>query len=176
MSSNYNQNKKVSLSKFESMLKTNNVYFFDSTEFEGIIQYYLDVGRQSLAYKAIKLGLEQHPSSINLKLLNAELLIYEDKLDAADKILTELHAIEPNNEEIYVQKATIFSKSCEHQKAIDSLKIALVYTDDKADILAMIGTEYLYLDNFQNARENFAKCLEVDYEDYSSLYNVIYCS
>tara|TARA_B110000305_G_C19433999_1_gene637806 strand:- start:316 stop:1713 length:1398 start_codon:yes stop_codon:yes gene_type:complete len=175
MSSNYNQNKKVSLSKFESMLKTNNVYFFDSTEFEGIIQYYLDVGRQSLAYKAIKLGLEQHPSSINLKLLNAELLIYEDKLDAADKILTELHAIEPNNEEIYVQKATIFSKSCEHQKAIDSLKIALVYTDDKADILAMIGTEYLYLDNFQNARENFAKCLEVDYEDYSSLYNVIYC-
>lgn len=170
-----NQNNKLSLSKFESMLKTNNVYFFDSTEFEGIIQYYLDIGRQSLAHKALKLSLDQHPSSVNLKLLNAELLIYEDKLDDADKILNELHSIEPNNEEIYVQKASIFSKQSEHQKAIDSLEIALAYTDEKADILAMIGIEYLYLDKFDNARLNFARCLEVDFEDYSSLYNVIYC-
>ncbi|MBV1888044.1 MAG: hypothetical protein KUG51_02020, partial [Urechidicola sp.] len=84
------------------MLKTNSVFFFDSTEFEGIIQHYLDVGRQSLAEKAIKLGLEQHPSSVNLKLLRAESFIYIDKLEEADKILNELHAIEPNNEEIYI--------------------------------------------------------------------------
>ena len=79
MSSNYNQNKKVSLSKFESMLKTNNVYFFDSTEFEGIIQYYLDVGRQSLAYKAIKLGLEQ--LNISFRIVTRESLFnYSDIL------------------------------------------------------------------------------------------------
>ena len=30
----------MSLSKFESMLKTNSVYFFDSIEFEEIIQHY----------------------------------------------------------------------------------------------------------------------------------------
>ncbi|WP_156772452.1 tetratricopeptide repeat protein [Urechidicola croceus] len=157
------------------MLKTNNVYFFDSTEFEEIIHHYLDVGRQSLANKAIKLGLEQHPTSVNLKLLKAELFIYEDKLDLADKILNDLHAIEPTNEEIYIQKANILSKRDEHQKAIDTLKIALAYTDDSADVLAMIGMEYLYLDNFDDARLNFAQCLDVDYEDYSSLYNVIYC-
>ena len=89
---NSNQNNMLSISKFESMLKTNNVYFFDSTEFEGIILHYLEGGRQSLAHKAIKLGLDQHPTSVNLKLLNAELLIYEDKLDDADKILNELHS------------------------------------------------------------------------------------
>lgn len=173
---NSNKNKKISLSKFESMLKTNDIYFFDSTEFEGIIQYYLDIGRQSLAYKAIKLGLDQHPAAVNLRLLKAELLIYEDKLDEADGILIALHAIEPNNEEIYIQKGTILSKRGKHQEAIDSLKIALAYsTDDEVDIFAMIGIEYLYLDNFDSARFNFVKCLEVDYEDYSSLYNVIYC-
>ena len=172
---NFNQNKKLSLSKFESMLKTNNVFFFDSTEFENIIQHYLDVGRQSLAHKAIKLGLDQYPTSVDLKLLKAELFIYEDKLDDADKILNELHAIEPNNEEIYIQKANILSKKGTHQNAIDSLKIALDFTDEKSEILAMIGIEYLYLDKFDKARMNFAKCLEVDYEDYSSLYNVVYC-
>lgn len=175
MQQNFNRNNKLSLSKFESMLKTNSVYFFDSTEFEDIIHYYLDSGRQSLADKAIKLGLEQHPTSINLKLLFAELLIYDDKLEEATKILDELHDIEPNNEEIYIQKASIFSKQDKHQHAIDNLKIALAFTNNQADVHAMLGMEYLYLDNFDNARLNFAKCLEVDFEDYSSLYNVIYC-
>ena len=32
----------LSLSKFESMLKTNKVFFFDSEEFEDIILHYMD--------------------------------------------------------------------------------------------------------------------------------------
>ena len=175
MNKNFNKNNKVSLSKFESMLKTNDVYFFDSTEFEMIIQHYLDSGRQTLAHKAIGLGLEQHPASVSLKILLAELFIYEDKLEDADLILTALHAIEPTNEELYIQKANLFSKKDDHQSAIESLKIALAYTDDKVDVLSMIGMEYLYLDKFEDALLSFAKCLDLDFEDYSSLYNVIYC-
>lgn len=163
------------LSKFESMLKTNSVYFFDSVEFEEIVHYYIDSGKINLAQKAIKLGLKQHPNSVILKLLKAELLIFNSQFDEASKLLLDLQAIEPTNEEIYVQQATIFSKIDDHEKAIQSLKTALSFSEDEADILAMIGMEYLYLDNFDDARLNFAKCLEVDYEDYSSLYNIIYC-
>ncbi len=39
------------------MLKTNNVLFFDSEEFENIIHHYLEKGKIALAKKAIKLGL-----------------------------------------------------------------------------------------------------------------------
>ncbi|UMB60461.1 tetratricopeptide repeat protein [Lutibacter sp. A80] len=163
------------LTKFESMLKTNSVYFFDSVEFEEIIHYYIDSGKISLAKKAIKLGLHQHPNSILLKLLKAELMIFDGEFEKASTLLKELQAIEPTNEEIYVQQASIFSKNDKHLKAIDFLKKALLYTDDEADILAMIGMEYLFLDNFDEARLSFAKCLTVDFDDYSSLYNVIYC-
>lgn len=165
----------IALSKFESMLKTNSIYFFDSIEFEEIIHYYLDSGKNSLAKKAIKLGLTQHPKSILLKLLKAEILIFDAEIEKATILLKELQAIEPTNEEVYVQQANICSKKDDHSGAIELLKIALVYTNDKADILSMIGMEYLYLDNFDEARLNFAKCLKVDFEDYSSLYNVIYC-
>ena len=165
----------IPLSKFESMLKTNSVYFFDSIEFEEIIHYYLDLGKNSLAKKAIKLGLAQHPKSVLLKLLQAELFIFDGEIEKATTLLKELQAIEPTNEEVYVQQASICSKKDDHLGAINLLKIALVYTDDEADILSMIGMEYLFLDNFDEARLNFAKCLVVDYEDYSSLYNVIYC-
>ena len=35
--------------------------------------------------------------------------------------------------------------------------------------------EYLFLDNYQEAKQNFIKCIELDIEDYSALYNIIYC-
>ncbi len=165
----------LSLSKFESMLKTNKVLFFDSEEFEEIILHYLDMGKASLAKKALKLALEQHPKSTGLKLVQVEMLVYEDKLDLAEKLLNELFAIEPHNEEIYIQKANIYSKRDNHEKAVELLKTALEYTDDYADVYNLIGMEYLFMDNLELAKENFIKCLEEDTEDQAALYNVVYC-
>ncbi len=170
-----NDHNELPLSKFELMLKTNSVYFFDSNEFEEIILYYLDCGKISLAKKALQLGLNQHPTSVAIKLIQVEILVMEEKLDAAEKILLQLQMIEPSNEDIFIQYASIHSKRGDHQKAVDTLQTALLYTEDEAEILSMIGMEYLYLDDFNTARENFAKCLDVEFENYSSLYNVIYC-
>ena len=165
----------ISLSRFESMLKTNKVFFFDSEEFEEIILHYLDIGKTTLAKKALKLALDQHPRSTGLKLVQVELLIYEDKLDQAEKMLNDLYAIEPQNEEIYIQKANIYSKRDQHEKAVELLKIALQYTDDFADVYNLIGMEYLFMDELELAKENFISCLEEDIEDQSALYNVVYC-
>ena len=173
--SNEEEDYNLSLSKFESMLKTNKVLFFDSEEFEEIILHYLDMGKATLAKKALKLALEQHPKSTGLKLVQVEMLVYDDKLDIAEKLLNELYAIEPNNEEIYIQKANIYSKRDNHEKAVELLKIALKYTDDYADVYNLIGMEYLFMDNLELAKENFIKCLEEDTEDQGALYNVVYC-
>jgi tetratricopeptide (TPR) repeat protein len=173
--SNEEEDYNLSLSKFESMLKTNKVLFFDSEEFEEIILHYLDMGKSALAKKALKLALEQHPRSSGLKLVQVEMLIYDDKLEIAEKLLNELYAIEPTNEEIYIQKANICSKRDQHEKAVEMLKIALQYTDDYADVYNLIGMEYLFMDNLELAKESFIKCLEEDFEDQSALYNVVYC-
>ena len=165
----------MSFVKFESMLKTNNVYFFDLTEFEEIIIHYIDIGKHSLAKKAVKLGLEQHPDSIDLKLLEIELCVFENKLDLAKKLLRQVEILEPNNDEVFIQKATIISKEGKHKEAIENLIKALTLTDDKEDIWSLLGMEYLYLDDFENARLNFINCVNEDLEDYSSLYNVVYC-
>lgn len=165
----------VSLSRFESMLKTNKVFFFDSEEFEEIILHYLDMGKASLAKKALKLALEQHPRSTGLKLVQIEMLIYDDKLEIAEKMLNELYAIEPHNEEIYIQKANIYSKRDQHEKAIQELEKALQFTDDYADVYNLMGMEYLFMDNLELAKFNFIRCLEVDIEDQAALYNVVYC-
>ncbi|WP_395064073.1 tetratricopeptide repeat protein [Flavobacterium sp.] len=165
----------LSLSKFESMLKTNKVLFFDSEEFEEIILHYLDMGKANLAKKALKLALEQHPKSTGLKLVQVEMLVYDDKLDIAEKMLNELYAIEPTNEEIFIQKANIYSKRDNHEKAVELLQEALKHTEDYADVYNLIGMEYLFMDNLEKAKKSFIKCLEEDIEDQSALYNVVYC-
>lgn len=171
----HHERENISISRFESMLKTNSVLFFDAEEFESIANHYIESGKIALARKAVNLGLDQHPTSSNLKLYKAEIFIFENKFDKANLILTDLYELDPSNEEIYIQKANIYSKQDNHRKAIDLLQSAVDLTDDLADVYSLIGMEYLFLDDFVNAKFNFMKCLEVDDQDYSALYNVIYC-
>ncbi|MCZ6594421.1 MAG: tetratricopeptide repeat protein [Bacteroidetes bacterium] len=170
-----NEHNNFSLSRFESMLKTNDVYFFDSDEFEEIIHHYLENGKIALAKKATKLGLEQHPAATSLKLFQVEMYIFENELDTAEALLDDLYVLEQSNEEIYIQKANIYSRRDAHKKAINLLEKALEITSDESDVLSLIGMEYLFMEDFENAKYYFMKCLEQDENDYSALYNIIYC-
>lgn len=173
-----NDDENFPLTRFESMLKTNDILFFDSNEFENIIHHYLEIGKIALSKRAIKLGLEQHPSSINLRLFQVEILVIENKFSEADALLDTLHDLEPTNEEIFIQKANVLSKQDKHQEAIDTLLIAINMSntpEDDADLYALVGMEYLFLDKFENAIVYFQKCLECDTDDYSALHNIIYC-
>ena len=163
------------IAKFESMLKTDDVYFFDSEDFEDIIHHYLNNGKISLAKKAIKISLKQHPDSIELKLLDVEVMVFENNFEAAEQLLDKLQLLDNSNEEIYIQRANIFSKKDNHQGAIQLLNKALELSDNTFDIHSLLGMEYLFMDDFKKARENFMKCVSFDEQDYSSLYNVIYC-
>src|SRR5690606_9000300 len=104
-----------SIVKFESMLKTDDIYFFDAEDFEDIIHHYLNNGKISLAKKAIKIGLQQHPHSIEIKLLDVEVLVFENHLDLAEQLLDELQVLDSSNEEIYIQRANIYSKKDNHE-------------------------------------------------------------
>jgi tetratricopeptide (TPR) repeat protein len=161
--------------KFESMLKTDDVYFFDAEDFEEIIHHYLNAGKISLGKKAIQIGLQQHPNAMELKLLRVEVLVFEDQFVAAEKLLDQLQTINAHNEEIFIQRANILSKQDDHQGAVNMLLEALSIADNSYDIYSLLGMEYLFMDDFESAKKNFIKCVEADDADYSSLYNVVYC-
>lgn len=176
MDLNFDEHENMSLKRFEKMLRTDSVYFFDSSEFDRIIKYYIDNGKTNLAKKAISLGLLQHPASIGLRLLKAELFIIEEKFSEALQLLDEVEAVEPTNEEVYIQKAMLLSKKEMHNEAIDLLMIAKDLTEDSnIDVLSLIGMEYLFLEDFERALMYFKYCLDIDSLDATSLYNVVYC-
>ncbi len=170
-----NERPSQSITKFESMLKTNDVYFFDAEDFEDIIHHYLNNGKISLAKKAIKIGLLQHPGAIHLKLLLVEVLVFENRFQKAETLLDELQRLDGSNEEIYIQRANIYSKKDNHEAAVELLKKALELSEGSLDIYSLLGMEYLFMDDYVKARENFMICVEHDPDDYASLYNVVYC-
>ncbi|MBC2839200.1 lipopolysaccharide assembly protein LapB [Robiginitalea sp. SC105] len=170
-----NEQPSQSILKFESMLKTDEVYFFDSEDFEEIIHHYLNNGKIALAKKAIRMGLQQHPDSLELQLLKVEVLVFENHLDRAEHILDQLQVLDGLNEEIYIQRANICSKKDNHPAAIELLWQALEISENDFDVYSLLGMEYLFLDEYSQAQTCFMKCLEADPEDYASLYNVVYC-
>ncbi len=170
-----NEQPNQSILKFESMLKTDEVYFFDSEDFEEIIHHYLNNGKVALAKKAIRMGLEQHTDSLELKLLKVEVLVFENQLDQAEHILDELQVLDSRNEEIFIQRANIHSKNDNHPAAIELLWQALEISQNDFEIYSLLGMEYLFLDDYSQAQACFMKCLEADSDDYASLYNVVYC-
>ena len=165
---------RLPIERFEAMLKTNQILFFDSEEFENIVLFYLDSGKMALAKKALKLGLEQHPASTYLKLFQVEVFVIEDKLEEAETLLDEVSDLERDNEDIYIQKANILSRKYQHREAVTYLEHALELTDDPAEIFSMIGMEYMFMDDYENALLNFQRCLEHDEEDVGALYNIVF--
>ena len=164
-----------SISKFESMLKTNSFLFFDSNEFEEIIIYYLDIGNLSLAKKANSLALKQYPNSTSLSILQIEILLLYNEIENAEKIACKIYKTDPLSPEILIQKSKIYSKKKNHSKAIKILKEISANSELYYEALSLIGKEYLFIDDFQNAKKAFKKCLTINNRDYSILNNILFC-
>jgi len=163
-----------SISKFEHMLKTNHIYYFDAQEFEDIIVHYLGFGDNQLAKKALKMGLEQHPTSHELMLLQSEVLILDEKYEAASKLLDYVEKLNPMDEEISLQKASIASKNGDHQASINHLHKALELSKDPLEIWNLLGMEHLLAEEYEEASYFFKNCVDDTPQDYSALYNLLY--
>ena len=164
-----------SIIKFESMINSNKFLFFDSEEFESIIIYYLESGNSSMANKAIKMAIEQYPKNTSILLLKVEALIFENNIEEAEKIIDSLYEIDRNNSEIIIQKSRILSKRKKHSKSINLLKKISKDCEFYSDALVMIGKEYLFIDNFENAKEKFIEYIKNHQLDYAVLNNLLYC-
>ena len=175
MNTDSNKGHKSPIARFELMLQSNRVYFFDATEFEEIIQFYIDSGSLRLAYKALEIGENQHPGNSGLKLLHVELMLLNNQYKEAEDVIDRLREMEPFNEYVYIHKAVILSKTKRHQEAISFLNKGLEYSESQAEFHSMLAMEYLFLDSYIMAKEHFIKCLEEDPKDTQALYNLIYC-
>ena len=137
----------ISLSKFESMLKTNKVLFFDSEEFESIIIYYLESGNSSMANKAIKMAIEQYPKNTSILLLKVEALIFENNIEEAEKMLHVYADFVENYMALPVMKG-VKTPNERFAGALETYCIEALMQDGKA---LQAGTSHFLGQNFAKA-------------------------
>ncbi len=165
------------LAKFENMLKNRETCFFDVEEIELVVEHFIFNQNNNRARKAIKIGCEQHPDSLELKIKEAEVLISSGKnTQALDKLL-KLEQIDRFNQHIPMLIAGIYSQQKNHHQAISYLQKALtkVEEDEGSDIIFDLALEYESLGQFDTALKILKDELLKWPENDAIAYEILYC-
>ncbi|GAB4252398.1 MAG: hypothetical protein Kow0079_07140 [Vicingaceae bacterium] len=140
--------------RFEEMLQDKRIKFFDVDQIEDLFEYYLSKDNRDNLNILIQIGLTQHPNSVEILIKKAQLQFFKNKINDALKTLETCENIEPNNAEVMVFKAELYS-------FIQNSMLALKYylkaaeIDDKSEIIDhiyfCISQEYSKLGEIKNA-------------------------
>ncbi|MFA5329047.1 MAG: tetratricopeptide repeat protein [Prolixibacteraceae bacterium] len=129
--------------RFKKMVKAKTSKYFDVFEVEGIVDYFLEDGRIKLARKAIETGLRLHPSSISIKIRQAQVLMHEGKLEECLELLRIAEKIETNNPDLYLTKGGALNLLGDVAKAVEAFDHALKLPIDEPDeTLYNIGVSF----------------------------------
>lgn len=164
------------IQKFEEMLQKNESYFFDTAVIYQIAEYYLEKGNFRKSEIAIHTGLSQHPQSVELFLMQANLEVARGKLDIALNSTMLAESLEPFNQEVYLMKGSIYSQMKDHKNAIDAFNEALKYaSDEEIDIFLDLAFEYENIQEYDKAIQYLTRVLELDPDNDAALFELSFC-
>ena len=117
------------------MMNNNHLDYFDVFEVEGIVDYFLDEGKMSMANVAIDNGLVIHPSSIALQIKKAQLLLVDGKVEESLEQIHVVEKIEDSNSDIYLIKGSALIMLGKVDEAIAAYEDAVFYNYEEEDEL-----------------------------------------
>ncbi|MDR2474665.1 MAG: hypothetical protein LBD45_02290 [Bacteroidales bacterium] len=95
------------LARYENMLRNGENMYFDSEEFEKIVEHYENKENFNDMYKAIEEGLKQHPNDEELLIKKARCLVFKKKYNEALQLLNN-SSIDVTDIEAMLVKASIY--------------------------------------------------------------------
>ena len=163
--------------RYELMVDNGENRYFDVEEFEMLIGHYLGFGEIDNAQMVLHYASNLFPESINLQLREAQILAGLGKHVKAIPRLHNLLAFEPQNEEIHLTLASIYSKMEEHRKAIDHFQNAFKSSDIelKSEIRLDIALEYENLGEWKKAIAVLEEAINQDSSNEAALFELAFC-
>lgn len=176
---NYDEDKEYLrelLERFESGVGDGGYAFFDSGELEDIIYYYFSESELVKALKAIDYAIEQFPSEVSFQVFKAQYFLNNGEPEKALARLNSLDALDPQNPDILLTRATVYSSMHKHKEAIFEYQKALTKVDEDLDeIHTSIAFEYQNQGDYKKASEHLKKAIKLNKENESLLYEIGYC-
>ena len=151
----YSDNEELDLVKrYHEMRRKNKVYYFDQSEFESIIEYYLNEYDYQEAHTVVSLALDQHPYSLSVKLKYVQILIETGKPARALRMIRSVERIEQSNYQIYLFKGISQVLTGKYQEALPNFDRSLyLCTDGKDEVAYSIAQSFLQIDKLHDANK-----------------------
>ncbi len=163
------------LSKFEKMLEEKDEYFFDASDFELIVDFYMETGDHLKAMEACRIAQSQHPLSTIFLLKKAEIHANRGEYTTALGILDRAELAEPFDPNLHLLRAGIACQEGKHEEALESYRTALKYSDEQETILMQIANEHQHLGNFHDAELIYKKIIKENPDNEEALYDLVFC-
>src|SRR5690606_5674745 len=169
------EEQKISVDRYEEMLRNQDQYFFDAKAFESIIEYYIDKNDPAKALQVAEYATAQHPYESIFLSRKAFLLMrtqqYAEALDTANKACI----LEPNSVEICLLKGGIYLHMCEIDTAEELFLKAVELEPDSAEAYFQLGELYQLTGNYEQACVYLKKSLEFNIENEEALHALAFC-
>ncbi len=164
------------LERFESVSGDGGYSFFDSGELEDIIYFYFSESELEKARKAIDFAIVQFPEEVSFHVFKAQYFLNNGEPEKALARLNSLDAVDPQNPDISLTRATVYSTMHKHAEAIKEYQKAIAKVDEDLDeIHTSIAFEYQNLRDYKKAAEHLKKAIRLNLENESLLYEIGYC-
>jgi len=163
------------LMKFEQMLITKNHLFFDSDEYEDLIEHYLNESDYEKAQKAVTFARNQFPYSIEILIKKAHLSLFTNQVNSS---IEEIHLFIDENgfdESLLTVLSSLYLDNDSKSKSLQCLDKIIDEYGASSDRYYLYGSTYLALGENENAIKYFKKSVELDIENEAALYDLAYC-
>ncbi len=150
--------------------------YFESDEFEVIIEHYLRIGNFRKALEVAELGCSQFPYAAIFMLKKAMLVsLLDSSYEESMQLLNQALIFEPTNPDIYEQMAVLHEDNGNTDEALACYDQAISYGGNIEDII--FAKAYIFEDNEKYKEAIF--CLEEilirDPQNFNAIYELAYC-
>ncbi len=169
------KDRKAAIDRYEEMLKTHETAYFDSSEFEYIIDNYVEKNQLRLSRGAVNLALEQHPENSMLRIKEARQYLLEGQPDKAFELMQHIEHDNDETPDYFLVLGGCLAALGQSREALENYFNALPYfdEDEKFDLYNAIAYEYQRLRKYDLALEFYEKALPLA-NDYLNERDTIY--
>ena len=164
------------IERYESMLEEHDSAYFDSEEFEYIIDHYTKHNELKRSRQAVELALAQHPESSKLRIKYARQYLLENDAQRAFEIMQHIEREDDDDPDYFLTLGSCLAMLGKSEEALENYFSALPYFDEeeKFELYNAIAYEYQHMQQFDLALEFYGKALPYA-EDNDTIYHEIRC-
>lgn len=137
--------------RFEAMLSEGSVLYFELSDMEDVIDFYLRIADTDKAWRALNFALLQHSNNSELELRRAIIYCFKGQLERSLKIINKLECKIPTNTNMLTTKAYLLREFGKHAQALHYLKRALKTAEHSAELHFQVSCAYKTLSNYSKA-------------------------